>query len=190
MGIYTKTGDKGTTGNLLGQRVAKDSTFIELQGNIDELNAHVGYLNCLLYDCNKVSRVKKQRLTDDLIEIENALFNMGVEISMDFTKNKLLPTHSTFLENEIDWMTNQMPPQTKFILYSGTKEGTYAQVTRAVVRRAERFFVRYLKEVNVTEYPDSYKYINRLSDFFFTFSRYINFLQDKPETTMKEWKLD
>ncbi|MBU5593260.1 cob(I)yrinic acid a,c-diamide adenosyltransferase [Clostridium sp. MSJ-4] len=188
MAIYTKTGDKGSTGNLLGERVSKASTFIELQGDIDELNAHVGYLNYILIENTIIKEDIKNRLVGDLIEIQNALFNMGVEISMNFTKGKFLPSHPKSLEIEIDWMTNQMPPQTKFILYSGSREGTYAQVVRSIVRRSERVFVKYLNEKEVESYPDSYQYINRLSDFFFTFARYINFIQDKPETVMKEWK--
>lgn len=187
MGIYTKTGDKGTTGNLLGERVSKASNFIELQGSIDELNSHVGYLNCLLIENDTIVEEQKNILIEDLIEIQNALFNMGVEISMNFTKKKIDKKHIEFLEKEIDRMTGKMPPQTKFILYSGSKEGTYAHVVRSITRRAERVFVKYLNEKEISEYPDSYLFINRLSDFSFTLARFVNFIQNKPETIMKEW---
>ena len=40
--VYTKTGDKGTTGLIGGTRVAKDSLRIEAYGTVDELNSFLG----------------------------------------------------------------------------------------------------------------------------------------------------
>ena len=37
--IYTRTGDRGTTGIHGGERVEKDDIRIEANGTIDELNA-------------------------------------------------------------------------------------------------------------------------------------------------------
>ncbi|MGB0733708.1 MAG: ATP:cob(I)alamin adenosyltransferase, partial [Pontibacterium sp.] len=42
--IYTRTGDKGTTGLANGSRVAKTHPRIEALGDIDELNALMGLL--------------------------------------------------------------------------------------------------------------------------------------------------
>ncbi|WP_055665827.1 cob(I)yrinic acid a,c-diamide adenosyltransferase [Desnuesiella massiliensis] len=187
MGIYTKTGDKGSTGNLLGERISKASNFIDLQGSIDEVNSHIGYLNALISKNEIIDEKEKEHITNLIIDIQNALFNMGVEISMNFTKIKISKENVGILEKEIDRMASIMPIQRKFILYSGSEEGTYAHVIRSVVRRAERVFVKYLIEKEVSEYPESYLYINRLSDFMFTLSRFLNFLQNKPETIMKEW---
>ena len=44
MKIYTRTGDKGETGLLGGNRVPKDDLRIEAYGTVDELNSHVGLL--------------------------------------------------------------------------------------------------------------------------------------------------
>lgn len=187
MAIYTKTGDKGSTGNLLGERVAKDSTFIELQGSIDELNASIGYLNSLISDNTKIDLKAKLPINNQLVEIENALFNMGVEISMNFTKIKIREEDVIFLEDCLDKFTALMPPQKHFILYSGAKDATYTQVCRAIARRCERVFVKYLKEISSKEFPQSYLYINRLSDYLFTLARYVNFIQNKTETIMREW---
>lgn len=47
--IYTRTGDKGTTGIHGGERVPKDDIRIEANGTLDELNCHLGVVRSLLW---------------------------------------------------------------------------------------------------------------------------------------------
>ncbi len=44
MKFYTRLGDDGTTSLYGGKRVMKDDIRIEVSGEIDELNAHIGLL--------------------------------------------------------------------------------------------------------------------------------------------------
>ena len=46
--IYTKTGDRGTTGIHGGERVPKDDIRIEANGCLDELNCQIGIVRSLL----------------------------------------------------------------------------------------------------------------------------------------------
>ncbi len=48
--IYTKTGDNGTTSLRDGVRVAKDDPRINANGQIDQLNAHLGIVRSMLED--------------------------------------------------------------------------------------------------------------------------------------------
>lgn len=170
--IVTKTGDQGTTGTLDGDRISKGSNLIELNGTLDELNASLGILASMLRNAKAYNG--KEENIETLEWIQNGLYNMGTEVSSDFNIIRFEEKHPNTLEEKLDNMTDLMPPQTKFILYSGTPEATQTQMARAICRRAERCFVRYLDEIKETQYPHSYQFINRLSDYLFTLARYLN----------------
>lgn len=188
MAIYTKTGDKGITATLYGERVSKASLIIQLNGEIDEVNASIGYLSSLVHSNKKIQPMKKKDIIELLQWIENGLYNMGVEVSSNFKDIKFTEEHVQLLEEKINDMTDRMPPQRSFIIYSGTEDATYAQLVRAIVRRCERLFVEFLEDINITSYPQSYMFMNRLSDYLFTLSRYINFLSNDVEIKTSEWK--
>lgn len=185
MGIVTKTGDKGTTGTLGGERVLKSSGLIELNGQIDELNASIGYLCSLIEEGPDFS--KRTEITDFLRFIQNGLYNLGTEISSGFSVVRFDASHPKLLEEKIDELTGMMPEQTKFILFSGAAPATYAHVVRSIARRAERVFVKYLLDTDVDPFPECYKFANRLSDFMFTLARYLNHALGGEEIETKPW---
>ena len=180
MKIYTKAGDKGTTSDVLGNRVSKADIKIELQGSVDEINANIGYLRALL----KNSAMKRAAFDLDMAlkELQYALFRIGSDISSDFTYHYIQDRDIEMLEQFIDVMTNAAGPLEHFITYSGTEAAAYCHVIRSVTRRTERVFVRFLED---KEYNMDYQFINRLSDYLFTLSRYLNHLSDMPEEAMK-----
>ncbi len=164
--IYTKTGDKGQTSLFGGKRLAKSDLRIEAYGTVDELNASVGYLSELLDD----STIKEV-----LFKVQNKLFNIGSKLAVDPSKNFEMPlvneSDIILLESEIDKMDNDMPPLKSFILPSGHPHGAYTHVVRTVCRRSERRVVALDLESEVD--PMIIAYLNRLSDYLFTLSRYI-----------------
>jgi cob(I)alamin adenosyltransferase len=178
--IYTKTGDKGTTSDVLGQRVSKGDIKIELQGSIDEINAGVGYTRALLK--NATASESALAVDHDLRDVQYALFRIGGDVSSNFSQNYIKESDIEYLEQNIDVMTSAVGPLESFIYYSGTGAAAYCHVVRSVVRRAERVFVRYLED---KDYNLDYQYINRLSDYLFSMSRYINFLEQIPDEAMK-----
>lgn len=187
MTIYTKTGDKGTTATLDGNRISKNSLIIQLNGEIDEVNATIGYLSSLIEKNVNLQCTDKKNMLELIHWIENGLYNMGIEISSNFKNIKFKKEHITRLEENITEMTNKMPSQKYFILYSGTEDATYAQLSRSVVRRCERLFVEFLQSNSIKDFPESYTFINRLSDYLFTLSRYINFLSNELELKTSQW---
>lgn len=175
MKIYTKTGDKGTTGLFGGRRVSKDSPRITAYGEIDELNAVMGIVK---------SETAHQPLKDTIAEIQNALFICGAELATPMPDPKIPVITSAQvdqLERQIDAITENLPPMKHFILPGGSKTAAYLHLARTVCRRAERSVVRLsqLPGENVSQWVIIF--LNRLSDFLFIMARLANQLENIPD---------
>ena len=180
MKIYTRTGDQGTTSLVGGQRVSKACARLESYGTIDELCSQIGLL--VTYCTNEHDR---QFLTD----IQYQLFVVGGYLATDNSQHEVrqgnIVTEEmvTSLEQEIDAINANIPPQTAFILPGGSHEAAFAHVCRTVCRRAERriFFMNESSPVDA----EILKYMNRLSDYLFVLARKLNFIDGVRE---KIWK--
>ena len=176
MKIYTKTGDKGTTGLIGGTRVKKYDLRLEAYGTVDELNSFLGVVRSLQTD----------RHSDEILEkIQNKLFVIGAHLATDDTINlikKQLPVAESDilgLENEMDEMNEQLPELRNFILPGGCQATSFCHVARTVCRRAERLIVELAEKVEVD--PNLIVYMNRLSDYLFVLSRKVSIDQKAAE---------
>jgi cob(I)alamin adenosyltransferase len=77
----------------------------------------------------------------------------------------------SFLESEIDRMTEAIPAQTSFVLPASPSISSKCHIARTVCRRAERMAV--LIEDKSEQDLIAIRYINRLSDYLFTLARYL-----------------
>ncbi len=170
MKIYTKTGDAGQTSIVGGQRLPKDAARIEAYGTIDELNSHLGLLAA---DVNTPAPEREL-----LLRVQNILFNIG-----GFLAGVPDPNVGTDdiaeLENSIDAMDRLLPPLRNFILPGGSELAARAHIARTVCRRAERRIISVLPTLSIS--PEILAYINRLSDWLYTFARYCNVQAEIPE---------
>jgi cob(I)alamin adenosyltransferase len=172
--IYTKTGDAGTTALGSGERVPKTSPRIAAYGTVDETNAAVGIARTLLAG-------SEPDVDAMLLRIQNDLFDLGADLCVP-DKGEKLPyeplrvadAQVTRLEAEIDFMNAALDPLRSFILPGGTPTGAALHVARTVSRRAERMMVELVSIPGETVSAPALKYINRLSDFLFVASRYVN----------------
>ncbi|NDL68392.1 cob(I)yrinic acid a,c-diamide adenosyltransferase [Anaerotalea alkaliphila] len=170
--IYTKNGDQGNTGSWMGESVSKADWRIELQGAVDEVNAAVGHLRSLA-----------GKEGESLKEIQYACFRIGTDISGNFRQVSITPEDTRALEEAIDRMESGTGPLRSFLYYGGGPAATYAQVVRSIVRRAERVFVHLVLDKGL-DYPEDYRYVNRLADYFFAYARHLNHLDGVPEEEM------
>ena len=96
---------------------------------------------------------------------------LALEGEASFPMPKLDPSLVASLERQIDSWNEQLPELKNFILPSGSKAASMAQVARTITRRAERRVVALANEVEVKE--EIPVFLNRLSDFFFVQARFI-----------------
>lgn len=176
--IYTKSGDAGFTSTSDGTRVFKASNIMCAVGDIDELNAHVGHLIELSND-----EVSRQTV---LSKIQMDLFDLGARVSAQSPEAlSSMPEFSeertNALERFIDAHTEHQEPLEGFILPRGSKAITQAHICRTVARRAERSLCASGLQVRDKGRVNELKYLNRLSDFFFVFIRFLHRSNDIDE---------
>jgi cob(I)alamin adenosyltransferase len=172
--IYTRTGDAGTTGLGTGERVPKDSLRIAAFGTVDETNAAIGAARIHLSGHAGVDA--------KLRRIQNDLFDLGADLCMP-DRGGLKPDHEALrvstdqvqrLEAEIDEMNAELKPLKSFVLPGGSPAAAALHVARTVCRRAERDMVALASAEGEPVSQAAMQYINRLSDFLFVASRYVN----------------
>ncbi len=185
MKIYTGAGDRGKTSLFSGERVSKSDLQVDAYGDVDELNSFLGGLLASLPG-------EETGLLDEIQEIQSDLLRLGSWLAITpgstaakelepFTEEKI-----TTLEAAIDRMDSDLPTLQEFLLPGGHISASWAHVSRAVCRRAERHVVRLLQEFG--EDKDSQQlravvvYLNRLSDYLFVLARHCNMLQGVADT--------
>jgi cob(I)alamin adenosyltransferase len=181
--IYTRTGDDGTTGLVGGQRVRKDALRIETYGTIDELSASIGLARAALAQTPPPDETIKN-LDAELARAQDLLFTIGSELATLPDDHRAGMPHvsasdTSALEHAIDAAQQDLPPLANFILPGGSYPGAFLHQARTIARRAERLLVA----LNATEplAQETLRYMNRLSDALFVWSRRINHLLGQPE---------
>ena len=192
MKLYTKTGDNGMTSLCGGERVSKDDIRVEAYGTVDELNAHIGLVKSYLQSSHRSNinggECNHQDLSSSIIsfleEVQKELFVIGGELAKDNSTLSKLPSVASLvmkLEGKIDEMTMSIPAQHEFIYPGGSLMSAQCHVCRTVCRRAERRIITLSKVAQIPE--EIFPFINRLSDYFFILSRYLNIKSDNSEKT-------
>jgi cob(I)alamin adenosyltransferase len=172
--IYTRTGDAGETALGSGERVSKANIRIAAYGTVDETNATVGIA--------RLHTTGLEKLDAMLARIQNELFDLGADLcvpdrdeKLEWEPLRILPKQYERLETEIDELNAELTPLRSFVLPAGHAAAAHLHLCRTVCRRAERLIVE-LKAIEGEHVSEgAIAYINRLSDFFFVASRWVNF---------------
>lgn len=172
--IYTRSGDQGGTRLVNGRRIPKDDLKIEAYGTVDELNSFVGTA-CVSAREMAAASSEMSRLADILVRVQHELFNLGSILATDATEIQPKQARVTAadvlqLEAEIDEMNAHLEKLRSFVLPGGCRLNTELHVCRAVCRRAERIVIALSRKEDVPK--DAVRYLNRLSDAFFVWSRW------------------
>ncbi len=172
--IYTKGGDKGETSLVGGQRVPKDDPRIEAFGSVDELNAFIGLARV---SCQESDDPRLHAFASILLRVQHELFNLGSILATrpedaHPKQPRVTDAEVEQLEREIDASNADLAPLRSFVLPGGTRVNAELHAARTICRRAERLLTGLARREQVP--PEAIRYLNRLSDALFVWSRWAN----------------
>jgi len=165
--IYTRTGDKGDSGLVGGERRAKYDVRFEAIGDVDEANSMIG-----------LARLHSKGKQDEMLgRIQHDLFDVGADLATPYKKSpdkalRITDVQVKRLEQEIDALNAALKPLNSFVLPGGTEASAHLHAARTIVRRAERVVCALAAKEKVN--PAALRYLNRLSDFLFVLARVAN----------------
>ena len=181
--VYTRTGDKGKTRLIGGQARSKFDLRIMAYGDVDELNAVLG--GCV-EQVKKLGREHEfiHSLLKTLTIVQHHLFNLGTILSTlpeDLTNTlpKILDKDIIWLENQIDDYNKELSDLKSFVLPGGSEANSWFHLARTVSRRVERSIIALSEKEEID--PTAIQYINRISDAFFVWSRWLLSFEKIPE---------
>lgn len=168
MKVYTRTGDKGTTSLIGGERVFKTDERVEAYGSVDELSAFVALLADRLRPDSSAAEY-----VDELNRILSRLMTVEALLAKGETgAEKIAPLDLqcvAWLEQRIDAMQAKLLPIDKFTVPGGHDAVSLCHVCRTVCRRAERAALRADQKYGVD--VTTLAFLNRLSDYFYVLGR-------------------
>jgi cob(I)alamin adenosyltransferase len=180
--IYTRAGDGGETALFGAGRVQKNHPRVRAMGEVDELNAAIGWSVTLVGVDD--SRERLQSLQHELFAIGAELATPPPEPGRVRPETPDIDAGSTErMERWIDEMTAELPELRAFVLPGGTKAAAALHLARTACRRAERTVVALAEDHPVRD--EVLAYLNRLSDLLFTLARFEN---HRAGTRDAEWK--
>jgi cob(I)alamin adenosyltransferase len=158
--LYTRTGDDGSTGLVGGTRAGKDDPRIACYGTVDELNAFLG-----------LCAVLHPSFVGEMYQVQQRLFDLGSELANPASGDDgpVDEGDVAALEEWVDAALTGLPPLTSFVLPGGGELGARLHLARTVCRRAEREMVALTRCASIR--PVLVRYVNRLSDLLFAWSR-------------------
>ncbi len=178
--VYTRRGDAGQTSLAGGQRIPKDGPRIAAYGSVDELNSFIGAARA-----TAAADPRAAELAAILLRVQHELFNLGSILATlpedaHPRQPRITDTDVARLESEIDRINHDLPPLRSFVLPGGCRLNADLHICRTVCRRAERACVALARAEEIL--PEAVRYLNRLSDALFVWSRWASRLTGAPET--------
>ncbi|MEE1658355.1 cob(I)yrinic acid a,c-diamide adenosyltransferase [Microvirga sp. CF3062] len=170
--IYTRTGDNGSTALAAGGRRPKHDLRIEAYGTVDETNACIGLVR--LHTTGHEIDPMLGRIQNDLFDLGADLATVETDKPLPYEPLRITQAQVDRLEQEIDRLNGELSVLRSFVLPGGTPAAAALHLARTICRRAERHVVELMEKPDEKVSSEAVKYLNRLSDFLFVASRYVN----------------
>lgn len=170
MSVYTKTGDKGKTSLIGGERVSKYDSRVEAYGTVDELTAQTAMLRDMVNRLGSEGGNFGSELATVLEELMTVAALLAVGRGGEGKVKDIAPGQIGWLEARMDEMEGRLKPITRFTIPGGHPAVSQAHICRTVCRRAERRSLA-AAEQHDTVSKSALIYLNRLSDYFYLLGR-------------------
>jgi cob(I)alamin adenosyltransferase len=178
--VATGRGDDGTTGLLYGGRITKDDVRAEAYGTIDEAVACLGLVRAevALLSARGPLPGPLASLPDTLMKLQRDLFVAGAELATNPDAWDRLRDGETrvdepmliALEDRLRAAEESVELPREFILPGASRLSAALEVSRTVVRRAERRVIR-LDHDRLVPGAWLMPYLNRLADLLWVLAR-------------------
>jgi cob(I)alamin adenosyltransferase len=165
MSIATKTGDKGTTALIGGERISKADFRVETYGTIDELGAAMGFARSICGD-EETNELTKS-IQRELFLVAGSVANPHFDES---PKPYVTPEMIERLTAEVSRIEKMEGILSDWSLPGDVSSAAAFDIARTVCRRAERCVVR-MHESGENVDTQIITYLNRLSDLLWLMGR-------------------
>lgn len=160
------SGDDGTTGLLGGGRAPKDDARLEAYGTVDEASSALGLGKAL---------TRSEHVKAICEEIQQGLYRLGAELATNpAAKGKFPRAEGADVERLEELMAEleaETPMPRGFVLPGTTPSSAALDLSRTVMRRAERMAVRLARQGGLQN-PHALRWLNRVSLLLFVLARY------------------
>ena len=159
--ISTGRGDDGTTTLLGAGRMPKHDARVEALGDVDEASSALGAARA-------EATGSAEELAGLLLEMQRLLYRVMGDLAMPKEDNFVGEGDVELVDRALsEWKSRTRLPN-EFVIPGGSRLGSLLDVSRSVVRRAER---RLVAAGLAQDSPDALRAVNRLSDLLFVVAR-------------------
>lgn len=157
--VSTGRGDDGTTTLLGAGRLGKNEAPIAILGDVDEASSFLGLAR---------SEAPESELGRLLLELQRLLYRIMGDVAMPKEENFVGEKDLQFVDSALEEWKERTEIPDQFVVPGESRTGALLDVSRSVVRRAERTLVA---AGYATRHPHAVRIVNRLSDLLFVLAR-------------------
>lgn len=158
--IYTKTGDEGMTSLRDGVRVSKDDPRIEANGQIDQLNAHLGIVRSMLDETQDFASLQL------ILAVQRELMTVMSHIATPEGCINPRELHAQEIIAQLEQAIDSADYQGGFVVPGrGSQLSAFIHLARTQARTVERRLWSLHREHPINS--DVLVMMNRLSDYLF-----------------------
>ena len=166
--VTTRTGDTGYTGLIGRERVPKWDPRPDTYGTVDEATSALGLARAMS---------AQPRVKEIILRLQRELYVLMAELATSPEEQGkhagmiITAEHVAGLEALTEELKQDVEIGNVFVIPGETAAGAALDLSRTIVRRAERLTARLLHDGTVTN-AELLRYLNRLSDVLFVLARY------------------